>query len=295
MIRLAMIDGTDAYHGRAFAGFINRVNEDEFRKQNWPLYRTVLSDRAAITHIWGQNEEATKALAAAAGIEHVVSTPADVIGKVDGVLLIDNLKMTHQRHAPLFIKAGVPAFIDKPLSPRWEEAQGIVRLARKHRTPIMSTSALRYSSEIADMKAITDQVGELVTCCAAGTNDLFFYGIHSMTLMLAVMGARVRSVRNVGKRGKDVVHVRFRDGRQGVLIVYNKGMAYTLEVTVYGSKGHLRIPVRDAQGFYGNMLADFVSMVETRRPSVPYDETLNIIRALLLAKKSARDHREHKV
>ena len=295
MIKLAMIDGTGAYHARAFAGLINRVDEDAFRASNWPLFKSVLSTRATVTHIWGDEEEPTRSLARAAGIKNVVSEPADVIGEVDGVLLLDNLKMTHQRHAPTFIKAGVPAFIDKPLSPRWAQAQRIVQLARKSRTPIMSTSALRYATEIADRKAILDQVGDIVTCSAAGTNELFFYGIHALTFMLTVMQGRVRSVLNVGRRGQNIVRVRLVDGRQGVLLVSEKGVAPTFEVTIHGSKGHLRIASRDAQGFYGNMLADFLNVVETRKPSVPYDETLNVIHALLLAKKSLRDGREYKV
>jgi len=293
MIRLALIDGTDAFHGRAFPGFINHVDKSVFKKEGWPFYENVLGRRATITHVWGENAKATKALAAAAGIEHVLKKPTDAIGQVDGAMLVDNLKMTHQRHAPAFIKAGVPTFIDKPLSPRWQQAQSIVKLAEKSGTPIMSTSALRFATEIADRNALADLVGEVVTCSAAGTNELFFYGIHPITLMLTVMGARVKSVVNVGQRGRSIVRLRLTDGRQAVLFVYEKDMAYTLEVTVHGTKGHVRIAARDAQGFYGNMLAEFVTMVETGRPPIPYDETLNVIRALLLAKRSVRDHKEH--
>ena len=295
MIRLALIDGTSAFHGFAFSSLINRVDRGAFKRNKWYAYDNRLGDEAVITHVWDEDSPAARKLAKAAKIEHVVDKPRDVVGHVDGALLVDNLKMTHQRHAPALIKAGLPTFIDKPLSPRLAQAELIVKLAKQHRTPIMSSSALRYSTEIADRAALAEQLGDVVTCTTVGTNELFFYGIHPMTLMRTIMGSRIKSVRNVGKRGESVVRVRFADGRQGVLIVHQKGMAYTLEATVHGSKGHARIPIADSTGFYGNMLADFLKLIRTGKPVVPYDETLNIIRALLQAKKSLRDGREYPV
>jgi predicted dehydrogenase len=292
MITIAMIDGTDAYHGRAFAGFFNRVDSEEFRRHDWPLFGNRFAGRARITHVWGEDRQATEELARAADIPNVMERPEDAVGQVSAAMLVDNLKMTHQRHAPGLIEAGLPLFIDKPLSPDWEEAQSIVRLARERTVPVLSTSALRYANEITNREAIAEQVGEILTCSGAGTNELFFYGIHSLTLMVTVMGSPVESVLNVGRPGEHIVRLQFVDGRQGVLTVYEEGMAGTFEVAIHGTKGHARVAARDAEGFYGNTLAEFVRMVETEEPPVPYEETLNIIRALMLARESLRDGRE---
>ena len=295
MLKLAMVDGTAAFHGWAFSSLINRVDATAFKKNEWPLYDGRLADRAVITHAWGDNAAATKRLAHAAGIKHVVKKPKDVIGEVDGVLLVDNMEMTHQRHARTFLRAGVPTFIDKPIAPRLDEARRILEQANEYGTPVMSASALRYATEVADRKALAERVGDVVTCVATGANELFYYGIHPLTLMCTIMNSPIRSVVNVGRKGQDVVRVRFANGKQGVLIVYEKDMGYTLEVCIHGTKGHERIHIADHPGFYGNMLGDFLNMVETGKPPVPYEEILSIIEALLLAKRSRRDQQEYPV
>ncbi len=295
MIKLALMAGTTVFHGFSFSGLINEIDERVFQRSKWPIYRNRFRGRAKITHAWSTDVAGTKRLAAAAGIEHVVKHPQDVLGKVDAVILADDLKMTHQRTAPVFLRAGLPTFVDKPLAPTWAEAKAIIKAAKTSKTPLMSCSALRFAAEIEDKAAIAEKVGEITACTAVGVNELFFYGIHPMELMVTVMGKRVRSVRNVGAKGKAVVRVQFADGRMGVLLVYEKQMAYTLEITLHGTKGHLRVPICDSQAFYGNMLAKFLDMVETREPPIPYDETLNIIRALLLAKRSVGTGREYAV
>ena len=291
MIKLALMAGTTAWHGFTFSGLVNRIDGKAFEKNDWPVYRNAFARRARITHAWSTDVKGTRKLAQAAGIEHVVKYPEDVIGEVDGVILADDMEMTHHRSAPIFLKAGLPTFIDKPLAPNWREAKRTVELARKHRAPMMSCSALRYATEIADGRAIAAKVGRITTCVAVGVNELYFYGIHPLELMVTVMGKRIRKVRNVGEKGKSIVHVTFTDGRMGTLIVYEKGLAYTLEITLHGTKGHLHLPIADHQGFYADMMRTFLDMVETRRPPIPYDETLNIIRALELAKRSQKTGR----
>lgn len=295
MIRLALLAGTTAWHGYSFAGIINRVDRATFRKNGWALYKNRFSGRARITHAWGPDVRGTKRMAAAARIANVVKRPEDVIGCVDGVILADDCKMTHHLTAPLFLEASLPTLVDKPLAPTWAEAQKIVRLARRHKAPLLSCSALRFATEIADRRTIAAKVGRITSCATVGVNELFFYGIHPMELMVTLMGSPIHSVRNVGKPGSAIVRVRFADGRMAVLTVYEKGFAYTLEVTIHGTKGHLHLPITDAQGFYERLLCEFLNMVETRRPPVPYDETLNIIRSLQLARRSGQTHREYSV
>lgn len=295
MLKLAMIDGAGAFHARAFAGLINRIDREAFTRHNWPVYDNHLGDKAVITHVWDEDAKVARQLAKAANIDHVLDKPADVIGKVDGVLLTDNLVMTHQRHAPVFLRAGVPTFIDKPLAPTLRQAQSIVKLAEKHDTPMTSCSALRYATEIADRDALAERVGDIAAVTCAGVNELFFYGIHPLTLMYTLMQSRIVSVRHVGTKEHNIVRVRFADGRMGVLMVYSTGMAFAFTATVHGSGGHERIAVTDSAGFYSRMLDDFLTSIASRKPAVPYDETLNIIAALLASKRSLRERRECRV
>ena len=53
-------------------------------------------------------------LAKVFSIPRVEKRMEDIIKSVDGVILIDDITMTHQKKAPFFINEGVPTFIDKP-------------------------------------------------------------------------------------------------------------------------------------------------------------------------------------
>jgi predicted dehydrogenase len=136
---------------------------------------------------------------------------------------------------------------------------------------------------------LADKVGEITTICGVGVNELVYYGIHPLEAMVALMGPGIQSVLNVGRPGEAVVRVRFKDGRQAVLIVYEKGFGYTLELTVHGTKGHVHVPFLDSEGFYTNMLSAFLDMVATGRPPFPPEEAVEIIQALVLAKQSVAE------
>lgn len=57
-------------------------------------------------------------------------------------------------------------------------------------------------------------------------------------------------------------------------------------MNLYGTRGWREIRVEDSDYFYSNMLRAFLKMVETRQPSFPPGETLEIIKILILAKRS---------
>lgn len=289
MINVAIVRGLAIYHGWAFAGIINEYDEAIYRANDWPLYPSALAGRAHVSHVWDTDRAAAERLAAAANIEHVVDNPEDVIGHVDGVIIADDGTLAHQRSAGAFLEAGVPLFVDKPLSTDPDEARQIIELAQAKGTPFFSSSALRFATEIADRQALADQVGEITTVCGVGVNELVYYGVHPLEAMMALMGPGIESVINVGRPGEAIVRLRWKDGRQAVMLVYEEGLSYALEVTVHGTKGHLRIPFADSAGYYTNMLSAFLDMVETGEPPFPPQETVEIIQALVLAKQSVAE------
>lgn len=289
MINVAIVRGVARYHGRAFASIINEYDEGVFREKGWPAFPNALSGRAHVSHVWGADRAVAEELAAAAGIEHVMDSPEEAIGHVDGVIIADDGTMIHQQSAPAFLEAGIPTFVDKPLASDVEEARRIIGLAQKAGTPFFSSSALRFAAELQDRQALSDQVGEITTVCGVGVNELFYYGIHPLEAMVTLMGPGIESVLNVGRPGQAIVRLRWKDGRQAVMIVYEEGFAYSLELTVHGTKGHLRIPFDDSAGFYTNMLSAFLNMVETGEPPVRSEETLQIIQTLVLAKQSVAE------
>ena len=286
MLKIGMVGGAKAWHARSFSEMLNGYDEDLAREHNFPLYKSKL-EGARVTHIWDTDREAAELIAKICGIDKVVENMEEMIGEIDGVIIADDTTMKHQRRAIPFLKAGLPTFVDKPLSPSIEEAEEIINLAKEYNAPFMSCSALRYAKEVEEFLAKKEEIGEILTGNSICSGDLIFYGIHAMEQLYVCIGPGIRSVQNVGEEGRDIVIITKEDGRKFVLTVY-KEISYLFQMNLYGTKGWREIRVEDSDYFYSNMLKAFLKMVETKEPPFPPEETLEIIKTLVLARQSAQ-------
>ena len=290
MVKIAIIGGAGIWHANSFSEMFNGYDRDLAQKNNYPLYDARI-EGARVTHLWDADKEKAGMLAKICGIENVVPKMEDVIGKVDGVIITDDLSMQHQKRAEPFLKAGIPTFVDKPLSTDIKEAGSIIGLAKKYNCPMMSCSALRYAKEVEAFLLKKDEIGDILTGNTTCSGDLIFYGIHAFEQLYAVIGSGIRSVRNLGSEGKDVVLVTKKDGKNFVLSVF-KDIGYLFQMNLFGAKGWRQVVVEDSDYFYSNMLGKFVEMVKTKKMPFPPEETLEIIKTLVLAAQSRADHRE---
>ncbi len=287
MIRLGLVGGVDIFHGVAFSALLNDRDEDAWTAAGlWEPGVAPIED-ALITAIWDPDHDAAKRRAEIiAGVEATPERMEDVIGQVDAVIVADDLTQQHQKRVPVFLEAGVPTFCDKPLSRDPVEAAAIVEQARRTGTPFMSSSALRYSRELEEARGKLAEIGDIVTAHAVGPSELIFYGVHPLELAHTVLGPGAESVINVGdEQGRNIVRVRWSDGRQLVLHV-GEGIGYVFEAVFYGTEGHCCVEVSDAAYFYQNMLKAFVNLVQTGEESAPPEQTLEIIRILAAAEES---------
>jgi len=290
MIRIAMIGGAGVWHADSFSEMFNGYDRELAKKYNKPAYEVRVGG-ARVTHIWDEDREKARILADVCSIENVVSKKEDVIGKVDAVIIADDCTMQHQKRAEPFLKAGIPTFIDKPLSTDIEEAVSIVEMAKKYKCPVMSCSALRYAKEVEEFRSKQQEIGDILTGNTICSGDLIFYGIHAFEQLYTVIGPGIKSVQNVGSEGKDIVIVTKIDTRKFVLTVY-KEIGYLFQMNLYGTKGWRQVVVEDSSYFYSKMLEKFVEMVKTKQMPFPPEETVEIIKVLVLARKSAATHQE---
>ncbi|MBC7327943.1 Gfo/Idh/MocA family oxidoreductase [bacterium] len=286
MLKIGMVGGAKSWHAKSFSEMFNGYDEFLARQHNFPLYKSRI-EGARVTHIWDPDREAAELIARICSIENVVDDMEEMIGKIDGVIIADDTTMKHQKRAVPFLEAGLPTFVDKPLSPSIEEAEELVNIAKKHNAPFMSCSALRYAKEVEEFLAQKDDLGEILTGNSICSGDLIFYGIHAMEQLYVCIGPGIKSVQNVGEEGKDIVIINKNDGRKFVLTVY-KEISYLFQMNLYGTKGWREVRVEDSDYFYSNMLKAFIRMVESKKPPFPPEETLEIIKTLVLARHSAQ-------
>ena len=215
----------------------------------------------------------------------------NLTNSVDGVIITDDITMTHQKKAPFFLNEGVPTFIDKPLSNNFEEAHSIIELAEKKGTLVMSTSALRYAKETEEAKDDIEGSGHIdcaITLCQGQymkEENIIHYGIHPLELAYSVLGGGVEYVQNVGEGDKSIVKVAYKDGKQLLLLVFPE-IAQVFQLNLYGKNRAITIEVEDWDYFYWNMLKTFVNMIKENKLAVPLRETLEVIKVLTSGRES---------
>ena len=75
----------------------------------------------------------------------LVEKPADMIGKVDGMLIEAVDGTVHLERARPFLEAGIPCFVDKPYACSVDDAKKMAELAARKKLPLFSSSSLRYA------------------------------------------------------------------------------------------------------------------------------------------------------
>ena len=124
----------------------------------------------------------------------IVDSIEALLAKVDVVLLTSVDGRPHLAQVTPVFKAGKRVFIDKPLAASLADARRSPRCRRQTRTPFFTASSVRFHKDIPELRETTrlgqDQQGRshLPAQPLEFHPDLFYYGIHGVEALYAVMG-----------------------------------------------------------------------------------------------------------
>lgn len=218
----------------------------------------------------------------------IVGSIAELVDRVDAVLLETNDGRRHLEQALPVIRAGKPIFVDKPLEASLTQAFMLVEAARRHEVPIFSASALRYLDAARRLRASEERVLGADTFSPAVLEphhpDLFWYGIHGVEILYTVMGPGCRTVRRVHTDSTDLVVGTWPDGRVGTFRGLRAGSHD------YGGTAFTEEAVRSLGSFegYDPLVRDITRFFETGVPPVDPAETLEIYGFMEAADESER-------
>jgi predicted dehydrogenase len=183
-------------------------------------------------------------------------------------------------------------FIDKPLAASLEDARAIAQLAGQSGVPWFSASSLRFHAAVQSLKN-DPRIGRIEGCDAYSPAtlephhpDLFWYGVHGVEILYALMGSGCQSVTRVSTPQTDVVVGKWADGRIGTFRGMRVGK-HAYGAIVYGSGG---IGSHEVEGgsMYRALVEEIVKFFRTGVPPVPPDETLEIF-AFMQAAQVSKD------
>lgn len=284
-------------HPFSYSAIVNGYSPEGLAASGWPGINEYVRRRHAsefgiadwkITHAWTQDPTMTAKLCAAAQIAHGVADYHDFLGKVDAIVIARDDYSTHLPIATPFLEAGLPVFIDKPLSLDPTE----LRVFRPYLESgqLMSCSGMRFARELDEPRASLMSYGQVKLI--RGTIVLTWekYGVHLLEAILSITTARPLAVKMLPVEHASAT-VRMDDG--SVLQIDALGEApATFRVEVFGSRRTGVFDITDNFSMFRRMLWEFANSIQAGRPAIQAERTLEIMRVLIAGRISRQEGRE---
>lgn len=207
----------------------------------------------------------------------IVDSIADLLTKVDCVLLETNDGRLHLDQAIEVFRTGKPMFIDKPTGSNLAEVVAIFRAADHYRAPMFSSSSLRYSPGAQEIRA--GKLGKVMGCdayspCALEEThvDLYWYGIHGVETLYTCMGIGCESVSHTSTDGFELAVGRWSDGRIGTFRGI-RGSKSGYGGTAFGAK---EIGQVGPYGGYRPLVIEIAKFFRSRKSPIDPFETVEL-------------------
>lgn len=282
------IIGLDTSHSVAFTKALNAESPDP----ELHAYRIVAAYpygsktiESSASRIPGYVEEVKKF-----GVK-IVDSVESLLSQVDYVMLETNDGRPHLEQAMKVIKAGKPIFIDKPIAASWQDVRAIYEAADRAGVPIFSTSSLRYMETV--QAAIKGKVGRILgadTYSPATLEphhpDFFWYGIHGIEMLVALMGTGCKQVSRIHTEGTDIVIGVWQDGRVGTFRGTRTGK-HTYGGTAYGENGDLTLGPYNG---YDALVKEIIKFFDSGKSPVDEKETMEIYAIMVGADESKKSN-----
>lgn len=279
----AGIIGTDTSHVPAFTKILH--SHPEWKVRIVAAYKGGSPDLPISAN---RLEGFAKTIQEEHGVEIVDSIEA-LLAKVDVILLMSVDGRPHLAQVTPVFKAGKRVFIDKPLAASLDDVYRIARLSTETGTPFFSASTVRFHPDIprvrenAGLGKITSVRATYLLTPIAFHPDLFYYGIHGVEALYAVMGKGCVSLTRKMEGEADVTTCRWNDGRTGVYHGIPKADPTLPLLTVTGTSSTATVIGSGGNEGLVRAIAEFL---HTGKSPVDVAETIEVFEFMTAAQRS---------
>ena len=231
--------------------------------------------QARVTHIWTEDRGEAEHVARAALIPHVVASPEEVIGAVDGVIISTDDGTDHTRRVRPFVEAGLPVFVDKPLATTRTELAQFAAWKRAG-ARFLSSSGLRYAPELS---ALQGRPWRWLTATTIKTWER--YGIHALEPLIALLGSGLETVSLITRDGFSLATLTHRSGTPLTIAVLPDAPGSFGVIHAYGNEDHTTITLKDTYTAFRNQLVAAIEWMHNGLEPHPFSQTLEMMAALI--------------
>ena len=195
------------------------------------------------------------------------STIEELCEKSDVILILSPSDPDkHLPYARAALPYGKPTYIDKTFTPDLAQAKEIFAIAEKHGTPFFSTSALRYATELDDLK----ECKRLAVTGGGGSAEEYI--VHQIEMVTKTLGVGACKTRAVQMGLLTMFEVAYDDERSATMS-YCSGNPFT----VLANNGTKPVWKQIKSDFFAALLRDIIRFYESGKTSFDVKETLEIM------------------
>ena len=197
-----------------------------------------------------------------------------VVEECDAIcILAPSNPEVHEHLADLPLRSGKPVYLDKPFAPDRATAERLFALAHEYRTPLMSSSALRYGNELRQLrKELAEQKKNVRFVGTLGGGSSFQeYGIHQVEMIVSFLGMGAKRVMQCGGEKTNHMVIGYDDDRRAT-VTLNPEMPFTAVICHDGGVSHV-VHMND---IFENLIADMLEFFAAGTSPIDYRETIEI-------------------
>lgn len=242
--------------------------------------------------VGGHYIEESKKLFDTYNLEFIAEKPEDMLGKIDAVMVTARDGKYHLELVSPFIKAGIPAFVDKPITVNPEEALFLARLSKKHNVPICGGSSVRHTYDVLMLQNAvkTSEVhGGMVSAplnMNSENSGFYFYSSHLAEMSMTIFGYNPKSVIAFENNDNVTAVVKYND-----FLVTNHfmNMCYkSYHGIVFTPEKNISRPI-DLSLSFKHEVDLFVSMLKTGKINTSLEELIKPVFYLNAVEKSYKE------
>lgn len=231
---------------------------------------------ATVTHVWTQEKRISKDIANSAKIKHIVDNFEDMIGEVDAILLARDDVESHLPISKVFLEAGLPVYIDKPIATDLKTLDSILE-HEQYPGQIFSCSALRFAEEFSVSTIELAELGNIEYVEATIGKNWEKYGVHIIDPVLHLLGLSGEDsiVQIVKFKEKQIV---IADWQNITIKFATLAHLYTpITIRLYGTQSMKELIFHDSFSAFKRALEVFIQGFTTRTHMITHRELRGVV------------------
>ena len=207
----------------------------------------------------------------------------ELVGKSDYIIVLSpDHPENHEKLSRIPLMSGKPVYVDKTFSPDLKSGMRMFELAGQFRTPMFSSSALRFTKELAgypDSKVNRESL-EFVATLGPGTYEN--YSVHQLEMIVSLLGPGATRIKSLSSDHGRLLVAEYPGGRRASML---QMPAAPFQLSLQLKNGEA-VFISECSDIFTRMIHAMLDFFETGQPAAPKEETLAIM-ALIEAGRKA--------